>query len=109
MTETTVIYKGIPERGITKETCEKYHVFVNQVEHYYPYFNQRGEQVGDKVRTVKDKSFTFKGDSKASTLFGQQLFLQGGKYVTIYEGELDAMSGFQMKKPVPFGVHQERR
>jgi twinkle protein len=96
MTATTVIYKGIPERGITKETCEKYRVFVNQVEHYYPYFNQRGEQVGDKVRTVKDKSFTFKGDSKASTLFGQQLFLQGGKYVTIYEGELDAMSGFQM-------------
>lgn len=97
-----ILYRAIPERGITKETCEKYGVQVHPTtefypgKHVYPYYDAAGNAVGAKERSVKDKGFTFKGDSKAATLFGQQLFLSGGKYVTVLEGELDAMSGFQM-------------
>ena len=39
--------------------------------------------------------FSILGSTSNSGLFGQQLF-NGGKYVTITEGEVDAMSVYQM-------------
>jgi twinkle protein len=95
-TQEYVDYKGIPERGITKQTCEKYKVFVNDTTHTYPYYNAEGMCVAQKRRFVKDKSFSAEGNIKNATLFGQQLFQKGGKYVTVVEGELDALAAFQM-------------
>jgi twinkle protein len=91
-----VEYKAIPERGITRATCEKYGVYANEQIHYYPYFNKEGKEVARKARAVETKSFTAHGNIKEATLFGQQLFHAGGKAVTICEGELDALAAFQM-------------
>jgi twinkle protein len=94
---------AIPERNITKKTVEKYGVGVivpsnsnESSEHYYPYYNKDNELVALKARSVKDKKFYCQGDLSKAQLFGQHLFPKGGKYITICEGELDAMSAYQM-------------
>lgn len=88
--------KSIPERGINKSTCEKYEVRQDENHHYYPYNDAGGVRVACKVRTLSDKSFSIQGNFKNGQLFGQSLFNAGGKYVTIYEGELDALAGYQL-------------
>lgn len=88
--------KSIPDRGITQQTCEKFGVTQDDGKHYYPYADAGGTRVASKVRTVADKSFSILGSFKEATLFGQHLFHSGGKYVTIYEGELDALAGYQL-------------
>lgn len=96
MNTENVEYKAIPERGITRATCEKYQVAVNDSSHSYPYFDKEGKKVAAKVRVVATKGFTAQGNIKEATLFGQQLYPAGGKAVTITEGELDALAAFQM-------------
>lgn len=89
-------FKAIPDRGISQQTCETYGVTSTEHFHYYPYTDKDGNTVGQKVRYIDEKSFHFEGDSKKATLFGQSLFLKGGKYITIVEGELDALAAYQM-------------
>lgn len=89
-------FKSIPERGITRSTVEKYGVGVYDNKHVYPYYDKDGKHVAAKTRYVADKSFAFAGNNKEATLFGQQLHLPGGKYITICEGELDALAAYQM-------------
>ena len=88
--------KSIPERGITQQTCEKFGVTQDDGKHYYPYHDNGGTRTACKVRSVADKSFSIIGSFKEATLFGQHLFHTGGKYVTVYEGELDALAGYQL-------------
>lgn len=88
--------KAIPERNITTATCEKYGVTQQDGKHYYPYTDEGGTRVAYKVRSVAEKSFAIEGSFKDATLFGQSLFHSGGKYVTVYEGELDALAGYQL-------------
>jgi twinkle protein len=87
---------SIQDRGITAATCQAYGVKQDGTKHYYPYFDAGNSIAGIKVRTCADKSFAIQGDWKATTLFGQQKFAKGGRNVTIHEGELDALAGFQM-------------
>ena len=86
--------KPIPERGITRETCEYYKVTQTGQKHIYPYTDDSGAYVAAKVRTVANKSFSVEGQWSKTTLFGQSLFHKGGKYVTLVEGELDALAAF---------------
>ena len=44
-----------------------------------------------------DKSFKWLGDTDKITLFGQNLWRDGGKILVITEGEIDAMSVSQVK------------
>ena len=88
--------KSIPDRGITQQTCEKYGVTQDEGKHYYPYTDAGSNVVAVKVRNVSDKSFSISGRFTEATLFGQHLFHGSGKYVTIYEGELDALAGYQL-------------
>jgi len=88
--------QSIPTRKITKDTCQTYGVTSDLTQQTYPYANADGTIVASKTRAVDTKTFSIKGDWKVSTLFGQQLFAAGGKTVTIHEGELDALAGFQM-------------
>lgn len=88
--------KSIPDRGISQQTCEKYGVTQDEGKHYYPYADAAGNTVAIKTRTVADKSFSIGGTFGTATLFGQHLFHGGGKYVTVYEGELDALAGYQL-------------
>lgn len=89
-------FKAIADRGITRQTCEHYGVTSGEGTQHYPYHNKDGTPVAVKTRFVSDKSFSFKGDSKQATLFGQHLHLPGGKYITVTEGELDALAAYQM-------------
>jgi len=52
---------------------------------------------GTKIRKTENKDFAWIGDGKKGDLFGQNLFSKGGKYLTIVEGELDAMAAYQMQ------------
>jgi twinkle protein len=88
--------KSIPDRGITAQTCQYYGVTSDETTQSYPYADAQGAIIAAKIRTVADKNFTIAGDWKGSVLFGQNLFAKGGKTVTIHEGELDALAGFQM-------------
>ncbi len=50
-----------------------------------------GKIVGQKIRTA-GKEFSVRGNLKEAGLYGQWLWRDGGKNVTIVEGELDALS-----------------
>lgn len=92
---------AIKDRGINALTVNKYKVSVNtnpesQVGHVYPYFDENGAHVANKVRRKGEKAFYWEGDFGKGTLFGQQLFPAGGKAITVVEGECDALAGFQL-------------
>jgi twinkle protein len=89
-------FKSIPDRGITKATCEAYGVTQTDIEHWYPYTDVKGSDVAYKIRSVEDKKFVSKGNIKDAILFGQVNWNGGGKFVTIVEGELDALAAYQM-------------
>lgn len=93
----------IPDRRLSQDTCSKYQVTVTynkegKIEkHHYPYYNtETGEITGSKVREVKTKGFYASGDLRDTGLFGQQTCRGTGKYITITEGEIDAMSVYEM-------------
>ena len=79
-------------RGIDEAVMAQYGVmtYSNRQEYVYP-------SGGIKVRTLPEKGFYAKGGFKSDELFGMNLFTAGcSKIVTITEGELDAMSVFQI-------------
>ena len=97
----------IPDRGISLVTAKKYGVKVrkdtndNIVSHAYPYYDYNGQKVlAYKKRDVENKTFSImtsdNGSFTDSSLFGQQLFSGKGKYITLVEGELDALAAYQM-------------
>ena len=90
---------AINNRGISQATCIAYGVKQDPLgnKHYYPYFDADGVMVAVKTRSVADKQFTIAGEFKDATLFGQQNFNKAGRYLTICEGEIDAMASFQMQ------------
>lgn len=95
-------YCTLTDRNISKDTLKKFGVTVQAdlsgdvIRHFYPYADAAGATLGYKVRTCEDKSFKTLGDIRGAGLFGQHLFSRGGKYVTITEGEIDAMSAFEL-------------
>ena len=94
--KTTGEAKAIVDRGISRETCEYFGVTQTDGHHYYPYFDETGAKVAEKIRTVENKTFSIAGNFNKATLFGQNLFQKEGKYITIVEGELDALASYQM-------------
>ena len=101
-------FVDISDRHITENTCRFYGVKCTVrgggiAQHIYPYHDTSGDVVAQKVRTVEGKQFHWRGPSTNATLFGQGLFPAKGKFITICEGEVDAMSVWQMfggKSPV---------
>lgn len=84
-------------RNISAGTAEFYNITADDAGNaYFNYANEKGELVAAKKRT-RDKEFVISGNwSSTEHLFGQHLFTPGGKYVTILEGEWDAVSSYQM-------------
>jgi len=79
-------------RGITETTLKKFSYGVNNNTHITYYNDSDGNIVAEKRRT-KDKDFSWTGNAKASTLFGQNLWKPNKKIsITITEGEIDAMT-----------------
>lgn len=90
---------SIPSRSITGESCNRYLVRVVNDRVLFPYFNADGILVGFKHRGLDSKDFLFDGTLKDTQLFGQKLFNKGGRYITITEGEYDAIAAYQMLGP----------
>lgn len=86
-----VVFKAITSRKLLLETCEKYGVGFAGDDLVFPY------KQAEKVRKNGDKDFTIRGQwSESPELFGQHRFPSGLKYVLVVEGELDALSAYQM-------------
>ena len=101
--EMTGVIASIPDRRISEATCKKYGVTVEYdtegkiSKHHYPYYDKdTGSHTGTKSRIVDNKSFYSSGDFNNAGLFGQQAFKGGGKYITVVEGEADALAVSEM-------------
>ena len=67
------------------------------VKHHYPYYDKDSNKpTGSKVRQVETKGFYATGNFDNVGLFGQQASRDGGKYITITEGEADALAVSEM-------------
>ena len=91
----------IADRKITKATAQKYNtqIKVNNniiTHHIYQYFDKDGNHIANKIREVQGKKFWSEGNLAGSGLFGQNIFGQSGKFITVCEGEIDAMSAYEM-------------
>jgi len=92
----------LKDRHLNKSTLEHYGVKVSMSgstgeidSHYYP-ITKASKVTGYKVRDLPKKMYT-QGDSKGAVeLFGQKVTPSGGKKLVITEGELDALSVYQM-------------
>lgn len=93
---TDLEYRSVIDRGITRDTCQDYGVGANNNSYYFPYYDETNSLVAYKKRGIEEKRFSVEGEWKQANLFGQQLFTKGGKYVTIVEGEFDALAAYQM-------------
>jgi twinkle protein len=94
------VYHALTDRSITLDTVKKYGVRSVKdesgkiIEHHYPaYINN--EEVATKIRRP-DKHFSWTGSPKGTGLFGQQVAQAGGKFITITEGECDAMAAYEL-------------
>ena len=97
---TTSIFGALLDRNISEATAKKYGVKVvnglngKPTQHHYPYYN--GHELGaTKIRKLP-KDFVLEGSFDETGLFGEQLFNKGGKYITITEGECDAMAAYEL-------------
>lgn len=93
----TETFSSVPERGLSAATMKSYGVVVKSGQVIYPYYEptEPTSPVAAKVR-YPDKRFQTSGDWSKGGLFGQQLFPKSGKYVTLTEGEYDALAAYQM-------------
>lgn len=82
---------AIPARKLTLETCKRYGYGLSGDHQVAPYKDDLGRTVAQKIRT-RSKDFFVRGDAKSMRLWGQHLSKGGGRYLTICEGEIDAMS-----------------
>ena len=89
-------YASVADRGLTRNTCLDYGIGIKAGSYYFPYYDEKQSLVAYKKRQVANKQFSTEGQWTQGTLFGQQLFEKGGKYVTITEGEFDAAAAYQM-------------
>lgn len=88
-------YLTIIERGISSDTAKAYKCAKDGQVYHFNYTDSQGHIIAYKTRTA-DKDFRINGDWQNAVLYGQNLFSKGGKYVTIVEGEFDAMAAYQM-------------
>lgn len=95
-------FNALHDRGIKKQTCEFFGVKSttsndgNIITHIYPYHDLDKSLVANKTRFVDNKSFKCDGNLSTATMFGQSKFSAGGKNITICEGEIDAMSIYEL-------------
>ena len=92
-------FKELTDRSIGLATAKKYGVKAKEqggkiIQHSYPYY-VANEIAGYKVRD-QNKMFSWKGTSAGTGLFGEQIFQDKGKYITVTEGECDAMAAYEL-------------
>jgi twinkle protein len=93
-------FNALTDRSISLDTAKKFGVksILNSKgdvdTHIYPYYNVN--EIGAFKLRDTNKTFFWQGSSTGTGLFGQQLFQEGGKYITITEGECDAMAAYEL-------------
>ena len=101
-------YRELTKRGLTQKTCEFWGYGVSEYRgqkvQVANYRGRDGELKAQKVR-FPNKDFSVIGNLKEVSLFGEHLWRDGkeGRFITIVEGEIDAMSvsqAFDNKWPV---------
>ena len=86
-----ITYRALVDRNISVNTAERFGVGYSGADLVFPFGSAA------KIRKGGNKDFTIVGNWSTSTgLFGQERFSGGGKMVIITEGEIDALSAFQM-------------
>ena len=94
---TDVQYKGSAERlqkrNISQKTCQFFRIYRDAATLRFPYNTSDGVLAGFKIKNKK-KEFYYEGTA-TDTLFAQHLFPSSGKRIVIFEGELDAASGYE--------------
>jgi twinkle protein len=94
-------YRALTKRGISKETCQHFKYAIGEMNgvkvQVAQYMDENGKVVAQKIRDAK-KNFMFAGEPKKATLFGQQLWRDGGKMLVVTEGEIDALSVSQLQQ-----------
>ena len=98
--------RSLDDRKLSHATCQYFDVRVGldtrdgstPIYHLYPFYNEEGDLTGYKHRTVKTKQFQTVGTVKGHQLFGLNKIRSKGKKLWITEGELDAMSLYQVLK-----------
>ncbi len=90
--------KALSKRKINEETCNKYSYQVGdfngqpvQIANYL----KSGKIVGQKLR-FSNKDFVWMGDTNVG-LYGEWLWRDSGKLITVVEGELDCLSLSQVQ------------
>ena len=94
-------FAAIANRKISEKTCRENGVTVSMqgsmiTDHRYEYYDKDNNHIATKFRQTQDKKFYSEGNMSGAVLFGQNKFNQGGKYITVCEGELDAMSAYEL-------------
>lgn len=101
------IVTSMEDRGITREVAEKFGVERmfnpednSPVGYSYPGFVGKDFKAQKIKRLDKKMKWLYEGNGLPDDLgmFGQHLFPAGGKYITITEGEEDAMAAYQMMR-----------
>jgi len=89
------ITEALPSRKIDEETCKKFNyqtgTYKGEPVHIANFYDKDYNQVAQKLR-YQNKKFTWLGDADKITLFGQNIWRDGGKMIVITEGEIDALS-----------------
>jgi twinkle protein len=101
--QNNVTFKGsaqrLQKRNISEKNCELYKIYRDEAHLRFPYFDGSGRIQGFKTKT-KLKEFKYEGVS-TDTLFGQHLFPTTGNRIVITEGELDAVSCYEVMEKWP--------
>ena len=91
------ITEALPSRKINSETCKKFNyetgTYKGEPVHIANYYDKDYNKVAQKLRFA-DKRFIWLGDPDKITLFGQQVWREGGEKskIILTEGELDCLS-----------------
>jgi twinkle protein len=103
---TDIKFSAKTKRKLSEETCRRFgygssRLDGNPVE-VAPYYVD-GQIVAQKIRDA-DKNFSLLGNARNLPFFGQQLWPTSGKRITITEGELDAMSIYEVESHGKYGA-----
>lgn len=86
---------ALVKRRINLDTCKKWGYGVGTVKgkpvQVANYYDKERNLVAQKLR-FPDKTFSVTGDMRKAILYGEWLWRDGGKTVTVVEGEMDALS-----------------
>ena len=92
-------YQALPNRGLDLDTCKKWRYGVatrsGSPVHVATYTDSKGQPIAQKVR-YPGKNFQILGDAKKMGLYGEHLWQEGGRMVTVCEGEIDALTVSQV-------------